>query len=138
MTRTIDSLGLPPKPASAFVPTWTYQDRMPQWKREEARRMRRNPTRAEAALWAGIRKRQLGVRWGRQRPMFGYIVDFWCASARLAVEVDGSSHSTRATYDAKRDAGLARHGVRTLRFTNDQVMHDLEAVLEVIKQAQGA
>src|SRR5512135_1457663 len=75
-----------------------------------ARRMRKRPTRSEALLWAQLRRGKLGVRFRRQHPMLGFIVDFYCASARLVVEVDGSVHDSfeARRHDTARDAWLAR------------------------------
>jgi leucyl-tRNA synthetase len=88
--------------------------------------MRAAPTPAEAALWQALRRRQLGVRFSRQRPIFGYIADFYCFSKSLVVEVDGTIHDSR-------DEALYRQGFRTLRFSNDQVLFNLPAVLAVIR-----
>jgi guanylate kinase len=116
---------------------FTIQDRMPRWKLDEARRMRKEPTPAEAALWAALRRRQFGVRWKRQQPMFGYIADFWCPSSMLVLEVDGNSHATvkRQREDAVRDRALLRYGVRTLRLSNEQVLTDLPGALALIRSS---
>jgi len=75
-----------------------------------ARHMRKHPTRSEALLWAQLRRGKLGVRFRRQHPMLGFIVDFYCASARLVVEVDGGVHDSYEARrrDAARDAWLTR------------------------------
>jgi ATP-dependent DNA helicase RecQ len=95
---------------------------MGRWKLERARAMRRNPTEAEAALWPRLRcRRLLGLKFIRQARAFGYILDFYCASIKLAVEVDGSWHRTRASHDRLRDERLAARGVHTVRVTNEDV-----------------
>lgn len=100
-----------------------------------AKRMRYNPTPAEAALWARIRTKNIdGFKFRQQSVFFGYIVDFYCASARLVVEVDGSFHDNRKHYDAKRDAKIMTAGVTILRLTNDEVMHDLDRTIERIRE----
>ncbi len=94
--------------------------------------MRKHPTRSEALLWAQLRRGKLGVRFRRQHPMLGFIVDFYCASARLVVEVDGGVHDSYEARrrDAARDAWLARlAGVRVLRISADLVERDVLAAV---------
>ena len=102
--------------------------------REYARRMRKEPTEAEALLWGMLRRKQLGVRFRRQYPIAGYIVDFDCRRARLAIEVDGGGHAgeQQRRYDEHRDRVLAQHGVRVLRLWNAEVLREPEAALELI------
>jgi very-short-patch-repair endonuclease len=100
------------------------------WKFEEARRMRLAPTEAEAHLWSYLRRQALGVKFRRQIVMYGYIVDFYCPSRQLVVEVDGPIHV--AASDRARDAILAQHGLTVLRFSNDDVMARTDLVLERI------
>jgi very-short-patch-repair endonuclease len=89
-----------------------------------ARAFRRAPTVAEAAAWQILRDRGLfGLKFRRQQVIAGFIVDFYCASARLAVELDGGVHDDpdqRAYDDARRDT-LASHDVRVLRLDNRDV-----------------
>ena len=95
------------------------------------RLLRRNATIAEQALWRLLRSRQLeGYKFRRQQEAGPYILDFYCASHRLAVEVDGSQHYTREglANDAERSAYLAGLGVRVFRVTNAEVLGDAEAV----------
>jgi very-short-patch-repair endonuclease len=100
-----------------------------------ARDMRRAPTPAERKLWRGLRNHQLvGQKFRRQMPLGPYIVDFYCASARLVVEVDGVSHID-APADAVRDAWIKRQGMRVFRVTNFDVFSNLEGVLIAIEQA---
>lgn len=91
-------------------------------KKVYARRMRKNPTEGERVLWTGLRRRQLGYRFTRQNVIRGYIVDFYCPRWRLVVEVDGPYHEGQSKYDARRDAALAKIGILTIRFTNDDVL----------------
>ena len=69
-----------------------------------------------------------------------FIVDFYCASARLCIEIDGEGHAEpgQADYDAARTALLEERGFCVVRFTNADVMHNLEGVLRVIQEACGA
>jgi very-short-patch-repair endonuclease len=76
-----------------------------------------------------------GFRFRRQVALCGFIVDFVCYEARLAIELDGATHSTNAEIqrDAARDAKLKMSGNAILRFTNDEVFHNIEGVLETIR-----
>ena len=101
-----------------------------------ARGLRNNPTEAERALWKHLRIRQLnGHKFRRQQPLGPYIVDFVCIEKRLIIEVDGGQHSETVVTDAKRTLWLEAQGFRVLRFWNHQVLADIEAVMEVIKEA---
>ncbi|MGH6957977.1 MAG: endonuclease domain-containing protein [Caulobacteraceae bacterium] len=100
-----------------------------------ARRLRREMTAPEARLWASLRRKAAGgFRFRRQHPLGPYVLDFYCDSARLAVEVDGLIHATedRPQRDARRDAWLASQGVRTLRITAGEVRDELEGVVGLI------
>jgi very-short-patch-repair endonuclease len=97
-----------------------------------ARAMRREPTEAEDRLWGALRGRRLDqIKFRRQVPVGAYIADFVCSEAMLIVEIDGSQHA-ESTYDAERAAVLKRHGFRILRFWNDEVLRELNAVCETI------
>jgi len=98
-----------------------------------AREMRKGPTNSEAMLWERLRRGQLGVRFRRQHPFAPFILDFYAASVKLAVEVDGAAHDARR--DAARDAELARAGVRVLRVQAWMVERHISVVLEVIRAA---
>lgn len=108
-----------------------------------ARELRRAMTLPEVVLWQALRQGRLaGLRFRRQHPMGPYILDFYCASARLAVEVDGFAHDTGGQYDHDwfREAWLARQGVRVLRVRAGDVLRDerLERVLVAIEQGAAA
>jgi len=101
---------------------------------DRARQLRRHQTGPETKLWHAIRNSQLaGLKFRRQRPIGRYVVDFYCASHKLVVELDGDSHN-ESNYqdDVKRQAWLEKSGYRVLRIENDDVLKDLDAVLEVI------
>ncbi len=86
-------------------------------KAARARELRHNMTDAERLLWQHLRANQLGGwHFRRQQVIAGYIVDFYCHAAGLAVELDGAVHESRADYDAERDQILTQHGLRVLRF----------------------
>ncbi|MGA9722013.1 MAG: DUF559 domain-containing protein [Candidatus Binatus sp.] len=95
-----------------------------------ARELRHRMTPQEKILWHALRNDALGaLHFRRQQVIAGYVVDFYCASAKLAVEIDGDSHLYRAQYDALRDRVLAEMGIRTLRICNQAVHEDLKGVL---------
>jgi very-short-patch-repair endonuclease len=97
--------------------------------------MRRAPTEAEARLWRRLRRGLLGVRFRRQVVMGRFIADFYCAAAGLIVELDGSVHDERRDVDEERDRLLRRSGMQILRFRNEDVLDDLDAVLETLTAA---
>jgi len=98
-----------------------------------SRSLRRNQTDAEARLWHHLRDRRLaGCKFRRQVPFGPYFADFACAEKRLIVELDGGQHSEQAARDAQRSAYLQQQGFTVLRFWNDQVLRETDAVLEEI------
>jgi very-short-patch-repair endonuclease len=97
-----------------------------------ARRLRSNATDAERHLWRFLRLRHVdGFRFRRQVPVGQYIADFACIEAKLIVEVDGGQHQDNPR-DVARDAKLKGNGFKVLRFWNNQVLLETEAVLEEI------
>ncbi len=101
--------------------------------RQRARELRRPQTPAEARLWQRLRRRQLNAHYfRRQHPIGNFIVDFYCAKARLVVEVDGDVHAMQEEHDATRTEWLEKRGYRVIRFSNDEVFGKLDAVLESI------
>ena len=103
---------------------------------EEAKRMRKEPTDAEAALWELLRDKKLGDKFRRQHLIDDFIVDFVCLSKNLVVEVDGGYHNdpTQKEYDQQRTLYLNEKGFKVIRFTNEEVLGNTEAVLTKIKQ----
>nr|WP_305906569.1 endonuclease domain-containing protein [Methylomarinum sp. Ch1-1]MDP4519258.1 endonuclease domain-containing protein [Methylomarinum sp. Ch1-1] len=102
-----------------------------------SRALRSNLTDAEQKLWQGLRRKQInGWQFYRQKPIGPYIVDFYCAAARLVVELDGSQHfeAQHREADQNRDEYLRSLGLTVLRFDNRQVLAETEAVLEVIRR----
>jgi len=100
-----------------------------------ARRLRNEMTDAEQFLWSRLRRKQiLGVPFYRQKPLGNFIVEFYAPQAKLVVEVDGSQHTDvdHAARDAERDEYLRAQGLRVLRFSNAQVIREIEAVMEAI------
>lgn len=84
-------------------------------------------------LWHHLRDRRLsGFKFRRQVPVGPYFADFCCAEQRLIVELDGGQHVEQQAYDAERSLYLREQGFTVLRFWNDQVLQETEAVLEEI------
>ena len=103
-----------------------------------ARSLRSQRTEAEHRLWQHLRDRRLaGFKFRRQHQIGPFFADFFCAQARLVVEVDGSQHADDAAYDLRRERYLAAAGVRVLRFWNHDVLARTEVVLAVIAVALG-
>ncbi|MBZ9844761.1 endonuclease domain-containing protein [Mesorhizobium sp. CA5] len=101
-------------------------------KRNFARSMRRESTDAEDRLWQELRGRRLdNIKFRRQVPIGRFVADFLCAEAKLVVEIDGSQHA-ESRHDQERDAELKVRGFRVLRFWNDDVLKDLDAVCDTI------
>ncbi len=103
-----------------------------------ARQLRRQATDAETLLWRLLRGRQLAnVKFRRQYAFPPYILDFYCHELKVAVELDGGQHNEDAgrRRDARRDEYLAEQGIRVLRFWNNDVLGETEAVLEAIYAA---
>ena len=100
---------------------------------QRARQLRKAMTDAEQVLWARLRRRQLyGLKFRRQQPMGNYIVDFVCLEKKLVVEVDGGQHADRAEYDARRSRWLEDQGFKVMRFWNNQVLVETEAVIQAV------
>jgi very-short-patch-repair endonuclease len=103
--------------------------------RRFAREMRKEPTSAEQKLWKLLRNRRLaGYKFRRQVPFDRYILDYYCARARLVVEVDGDSHATPEglASDRDRDAALTAKDILVLRFWNGVIHNEADAVLDTI------
>ena len=104
-----------------------------------ARQLRKRPTRAERLLWSKLRRRQLaGRKFRRQHVLPPYIVDFYCHSAELVVEIDGPDHDTPQAQqrDKNRDAFLKKHRrvCSIIRLPQERVLTDLTGVLDDLRQ----
>jgi very-short-patch-repair endonuclease len=98
-----------------------------------ARKLRRSQTDAERALWFRLRDRRLqGLKFRRQVPIDGYVVDFCCEALHLIVELDGGQHVERSVEDAERTTALEAQGYLVLRFWNNDVLRNLDGVVESI------
>jgi very-short-patch-repair endonuclease len=100
-----------------------------------ARAFRRHMTPPEIRLWIHLRgKRLQGLKFRRQHPLGPFIIDFYCAEAKLAVEVDGQGHAhpDRIDHDRRRTLWLHKHGVRVVRLAAEDVRSNLDGVLEFL------
>jgi very-short-patch-repair endonuclease len=100
-----------------------------------SRNLRRSMTEAEKLLWSRIRGKQLkGVQFYRQKVIGNYIADFYCANSKIVIEVDGGQHYSLEgrEKDRVRDDYLADAGIKVLRFSDREVLKDIEAILEKI------
>jgi very-short-patch-repair endonuclease len=102
-----------------------------------ARRLRKTMTPAEKLLWWRLRRESEGWKFRRQPPVGPFVADFACLEVRLAVEVDGATHSTaeEIDYDARRTRYLERHGWRVVRFWNSEIFQNLDGVIDTIQDA---
>ena len=102
---------------------------------QAARRLRKKMTPAEEHLWSALKNKQLeGLRFRRQHPVGNFILDFYCPSCKLVIEVDGEVHSDRLDYDDARTDKLGEYGYKVLRFSNERIINDLSQVLAEIRQ----
>ena len=98
-----------------------------------AHEMRVEPTEAEKKLWKFLRKHQLHcLSFRRQHCIGPFIVDFYCAKARLVIEVDGEIHQYRGEEDVIRQEYLESHELKVMRFPNDMVLNDVDEVIKYI------
>jgi len=103
--------------------------------RQRAKKLRKQSTDTERHLWYYLRANQLGYKFKRQAPIGKYIVDFVCFEKRIIVELDGGQHLINQQYDMERTAWLEERGFNVLRFWNNQILQQTDAVLEVLLQA---
>jgi len=94
-------------------------------------------TEAEKVMWSKLRDRRLdGVKFKRQKPIAGYVVDFVALDLKLIVEIDGGQHAERAMQDAERTRALEESGCNVVRFWNHDVLGNIDGVLESLVQEQ--
>lgn len=110
--------------------------KLPEDIRTWAREMRGRMTDAEALLWMLLRNRRIaGAKFRRQHPVGRYILDYYCIENKLGIELDGGQHGEALDYDQRRDDWLRTQGILVLRFWNNQMLTETEAVMEAIYQA---
>ena len=101
-----------------------------------SKQLRRASTPEERLLWDRLMTGRLhGIHFRRQQIIDGFVVDFYCHSAGLVIEVDGPVHRRHSQQDTHRDAVLSGRGLTVLRITNEEVRTDIDAVLRRIEQA---
>jgi imidazole glycerol-phosphate synthase subunit HisF len=98
---------------------------------EYAKKLRNNPTKAEARLWEYLRKHRIGNKFRRQHPMWIYVADFYCHYLRLDIEIDGDIHFEQEVQekDEIKERDIRSLGVDVIRFTNVEVLCDIDSVL---------
>jgi very-short-patch-repair endonuclease len=102
-----------------------------------AKKLRENPTQAEELMWLSLSNNQLdGYKFRRQHPLLNYVVDFYCHQLKLVVEIDGEYHQTveQKKLDKERTVNIEFQGLDVIRFTNDEVLTDINTVLNKIKE----
>ena len=100
---------------------------------EKARELRENMTPSEKKIWERLKSSQLGVRFKAQHPIERFIVDFYCHTFRIVIEIDGHIHEDQQEYDLGRTAELEKYDIKVIRFTNEEVNEDIENVINAIK-----
>ena len=97
-----------------------------------ARENRKNPTKAESKIWNEIlRRRQFAqYKFLRQKPIAGYIVDFYCSELCLVIEIDGDSHAVTVEYDEERTKILNAFGITVVRYSNEEVLRNIQGVYD--------
>ncbi|MBQ0734624.1 leucine--tRNA ligase [Aquimarina celericrescens] len=101
-----------------------------------AKEMRTNPTKSEAFLWERLKTKKLGFKFRQQHPIDNYIVDFVCLSKKLIIEVDGEIHKLQKEEDQERQVLLQeKKGYTFLRFSNDEILNDIDNVISSIENA---
>ena len=100
---------------------------------KKAETLRENMTDAEKILWKRLNKNQLGVRFKSQHPISIFIADFYCHQHKLVVEIDGEIHEQQKEYDYGREMEMEKFGIKTIRFSNQEVFLDIENVIAKIK-----
>ena len=111
--------------------------RVEEYKKRQARNLRKNMTEAERALWEQLRNRRLdGLKFRRQQIIEGFVVDFFCHELKLVVETDGEIHDTpeQKAIDEHRKNVFNSRGLREVRFKNSGVLNNMSYVLATIRK----
>jgi len=103
---------------------------------KKAKELRGNETESEKLFWEQISNNKLGVKFRRQHPLKWFIADFYCHQAKLIIELDGDVHldKLQKEYDEGREAELKKLGLKVLRFTNEEIIDNIENVVEIVKR----
>ncbi|MCL1827562.1 MAG: DUF559 domain-containing protein [Candidatus Cloacimonetes bacterium] len=104
--------------------------------KDNARNLRKNMTETERILWSRLKNKKMnGVNFNRQIVIGNYIVDFYCPSAKLVIEIDGESHFLKGEYDVQRNNYLLKQGLYVIHISDKDVRYKLNDVLMFIKSA---
>jgi len=109
------------------MPDWTPRNTA------RARALRREATPAERALWVLLSRSQTGAKFSRQMSLGPFFADFLCRELELVIELDGFSHDVAPDRDARLDRWMAEPGYTVLRFTNAEVLANVEGVATAIR-----
>ncbi len=103
--------------------------------KEFSRTLRNNSTLSEVLLWEYLRAGKLkGYKFNRQKPLLSFIVDFYCKSLNLVIEIDGDSHNHKYLADKNRQKELESYGLTFLRFDDLEIKNDIDNVLRTIEE----
>ena len=108
--------------------------------RQRAKELRWPLTPAETALWDRLKNKQLnGLKFRRQHPLHHFILDFFCHAHQLVIEIDGAVHDQQQAYDETRTEWLTQRGFKVMRFTNAEVLNEMDRVLaQILVACQGS
>ncbi len=103
---------------------------------EIARENRKKPTQAEKKIWLKVLKSKQfeNYKFLRQKPLDNFIADFYCAKLMLVIEIDGDSHAAQEEYDILRSEKLDAYGIKVIRYTNDDIIFNIEGVFRDLKE----
>ena len=106
------------------------------WTFQRAKMLRAGQTLTEIKLWEHLKGGKLGCKFRRQHPFNEYILDFYCHSKKIVIEIDGKNHNEKIQKhkDKYRDDYLNSKGIKVMRFTNDEVIENIDSVLDIIKK----
>jgi len=99
-----------------------------------ARQNRKKMTQGEVIIWALLKEKRMGHKFLKQKPIGRFIIDFYCSKLLLAIEIDGGYHQKRKNYDEGRDELLVTRGIKTIRFTENEVQNNIDEVSKKIKK----
>jgi very-short-patch-repair endonuclease len=121
-----------PQTKTTYIPKKDYA---PKHVTALSRELRLNMAAAESLLWNKLSNKQfLGLRFRRQHPIHRYIVDFYCHEKKVVIEVDGEIHEKQRIYDCQRDKDLSIQGYHVVRFSNSEIEHNIDSVLDRIAE----
>ncbi len=121
-------------PKKSLKPQISYDEKL----KEKARQLQNYPTPAEKKFWDVLRTMPFYSQYSfnRQKPLGGFIVDFYCHSLRLVIEIDGDTHGTdqAQSYDQRRTRWLEGKGLEVMRFSNDDVLNRIDGAMKILEK----